>query len=188
MKFSTLLFYFILFLAAACGNDDDAEPRPETPLEELNRRVPKTQTGVGKFGCLIGDELWIAQWDGPFDPAVRATYYEDSDNIFLIANMDDPKSRDGFHKMYLNFGNVSNIGEGKYSPFKGKAFLGRFGNRRMGEWIIDTTKINSLEITSLRGAPDFSLSGEFSLTLYKSGSSDTLKVTEGRFDTYWTQY
>ena len=179
-------FLFIGLLLSSC-DDDDAVPVPETPLEELNRRAPATQTGAGNFGCLINGEVWLPSSGGPFSPAVKADHNTNGDLGRVIATDYNPLGG-GIHKITLYFIKMMELGEGSYSPYYGDVFYGRFADYRNGEWFVDTTKSFSLEITTLYDGPDYVMAGNFAFTAYKPGSTDTLEITEGRFDSYWTKY
>ena len=179
-------FLFIGLLLSSC-DDDDAVPVPETPLEELNRRAPATQTGAGNFGCLINGEVWLPNSGGPFDPKIQATYGADGDILNIYATDHNPQGG-GYHILSLFYIGMAKLEEDFYPVYHGRTYLSRFNDYNNGEWLVDTTKHFSLQLTKIYYSPDYIVAGTFELTAYKPGSNDTLRMTHGRFDTHWTQY
>ncbi len=70
------LLSFILFSADSCEKDEE----PQLP--------PITQTGAGKFGCLVNGEIWVAK-NRPFGSPIGASNNQWEDKRWVIDAVGD---------------------------------------------------------------------------------------------------
>lgn len=159
------LFYLLfLFFLVSCNDDDIATRNP------INQLPPATMTGENTFGCLINGEVWIPTSDSSekdLDVIFNPIYDELQFRTNLITS-----DRDEF--MSFAISNVVDIGEYEL------LFASVFRNFEIFKsYELDTLKSRKLLLTKF-DTDDNIVSGTFELTFFNE--TDTLKVTNGRFD------
>lgn len=167
-----------------------------------------TQSGENTMGCLINGVPWIANIENPsFFSSLRrlqANYGEnresqnDYDKYFLKINCKkiaekDEKLTNGYRisedfDIYLR--PVNKIGQYQKYDFNFFKFNYSIYNDITGKsksYIIDSTAIQKIQITKIDTINNI-ISGLFELKLIRiSDNSDSLKITNGRFDAnYYT--
>ena len=180
-----LFLLFPLLLLTACDDDDSLQPTipaNETPLEELNRRVPITQEGAGTFGCLINGEVWLPQ-EGGFgsSPKIASFLMLEEHQISVAARHYYSNLDDGYDNFILIIQDLNLDSTSVYIPSYNPVFNHRFTNstKYPGEYILDTISENFVAITKLS---ELTVSGKFTLNLIDTSTYERLIVTEGRFD------
>ena len=144
---------------------------------------PATQEGLSTFGCWINDTLAFVASD-PREPARKEAYgimYADVQEFQISANWNTYNSIDDrsiYLSVYLkNKGdhwsllNRSDLRISRIYPFS-------------GFWELDTLKSN----LSLSNLSALAASGTFSLVFYLPNTTDTLRLTDGRFDVKVTTF
>ena len=190
-----LFLLFPLFLLTACDDDDSLQPTippNETPLEELNRRVPITQEGAGTFGCLINGEVWTNRpGGGGSDEDLRAQYYYplNSFTVFAIRYYEDTfNANDDFFSIRLipierySVGNHTSAIETHRLSFNTPPVV---SIDYPHSYRIDTLMPYGIQVSSFE---ENYVSAEFEMTFISEDFSDTLTVTNGRFDVTYTAY
>ncbi len=179
------LLLAILATAAACNKDDG----PDNPWGLPDA----TQIGANTFGCLIDGEPWVAEVTtfGTLQK-ITATYDEIGSGVadqfylnvsanFLTSTLDSAKKE----KFTLNLRPIYNEDDLDFSQLLRKdiAYYSRLLNidNSLKLYSLDTLHDNNLTITNLDTVNNI-CSAEFSFQLIRASYSDTLKVTEGRFD------
>ena len=188
--------FLLFFTASSC----DKEPVPTGPSDEDLARCahvidngflhqvclnnpwptelpPATQEGLSTFGCWINDTLAFVAND-PREPARKEAYAQRfaENHIVLIANQStygeiDKRS----HFLRISIDPSGNSLEPK---ILGGALEIYSSNGSRVEWEIDTVNYNF----TFTNAITESASGKFDLNIYRFGTNDTLRLTDGRFD------
>ena len=175
MKLPILLTSLILLFLVACKKED-----PElTPLEQL---PPLTFEGKNTFGCLIDGEAWVAKVP-PLSglggsPRTNAVYNSTNGGFGASGLL---KNNEGtiFQKVKLE-AFISGIGTYSIYPFT-ESFVDAKADCVV--YLLDSLNDNFLQIDTL-DLDRRIVAGRFEFTAinYESGCSDTIQVTEGRFD------
>lgn len=170
-----LLIAFTLF---SCNNDDDSDVSPIDQLPEA------TQTGRGIFGALVNGEAFV-ETNNFFN-----TFYQQVDGEFFFGLT---AQFDGQNPSAINLATKARtISEGEtlllIEREDGNAWGGGFTPSFNETMLVKTNSINSgiLTITKL----DFEnniVSGTFEMTVINPYTNEVVQVTNGRFDTLFTQ-
>ena len=181
---------FILFLlpilAAAYFNLLPACSKHTAPPDPL---PPATQEGKNTFGRYIDGKPWVA-WIDPeiLDPSLRSLtgrYDEPGiglyDRYSLSLNAQRVTNKDLLYE-YIILGIRPVFGEGLIDFFNLDNISSSivFDNPVTG-YEIDVSLPQMLEITNLDTSKNI-FSGLFALTLVSKDKSDTMRITDGRFD------
>ena len=164
-----LLSGLFLLLAPSCADDDEL-----TPLDQL---PPATQTGENIVACLIDGEPWVNDPNRTGEVNISASYYDLRDWIRIRtfnSKFDDP---------YTSY-----IGLTIQPPATGLIELDSSSIKFFYRTI--TTQEKQYFLHSKNGVIDVSLldieariiSGIFSGSLISEDLTDTLEITDGRFD------
>ncbi|MDO8365486.1 MAG: hypothetical protein Q7T20_01730 [Saprospiraceae bacterium] len=185
MKHKIFIFLLPILAAAlfsllpACRKHSD----PPDPLP------PATQVGANTFGCYIDGKPWVA-WIDPeiFDPSLRkieASYDEPGigmyDEYGLSINAQKVTVKDTIYE-FIIFGLKPIFEEGVVDIFS----LEHIGSsihfdNPVRAYEIDVSLPQMFEITNLDTEQNI-FSGLFELTIVSKDKSDTLRITDGRFD------
>ncbi len=179
-----------LLLIAICSTFTACKKcKTEVPLTELEKLPAMTQTGANTFGCLVNGIAWLPNG-------------KKSDGWLGKPNLD----------VYINLGpsfRTFGINAGQYNNLNSRISFGTSKILQIGEYIYDFSNIDN-EInfnysSSPWGSPTLEYSipyelltyrkGKFTVTKYdtiiagtfeiefcKSNSTDTIRITNGRFD------
>ncbi len=176
----TLLLCF-LFLIMACQDDDDIM----VPADCL---PPATQTGENTFGCLINGNPWVAEIDpGVFDPTLRPLdmVYDETDTGVFYNNSMTLRSKqvadsifDAFtlSASFITEESSLNVVNNNIRATYRSSYSQLFTN-----YEIDTLLPVKLDITKLDTLRNI-CSGTFEFYALSNDKTDTLHITEGRFD------
>ena len=183
----------LFFLATSCDDDDLSISSNETPLEELDRRVPITQEGAGTFGCLINGEVWTnVPGGGGANEDLMAQYYYPLESFTIFARYhywDTSNNRENelFTIRLLPIQRYSIGIQSHLIEIDKPRFRRPLPNNSdyRSPYFIDTAQVNNTVITSFK---ENSISATFEMTLISEDKSDTLIVTDGRFDVPYTSY
>ncbi|MBL7829252.1 MAG: hypothetical protein JNJ57_21635, partial [Saprospiraceae bacterium] len=158
--------------------------KPETPIDPL---PPATQEGANTFGCYINGEPWVAEiaWY-ILDPSLRnidAAYDEPGVGLYdvysfslttqkvdsflheyMILGMRPVYSAENFDLHQISYSNIEFSLDNPRRIFK-----------------IDSSLVQTLKITTLDTERNI-CAGTFSFTLTTKDKSDTIRITDGRFD------
>lgn len=147
-------------------------------VNELSKLPPITQEGKNTFGCLVNGKVWVPQGYNPPHSNFEVIV-DPSDSLIDIRafSLKDEQKTDIF------FGSTITQSTGIF-PFqnKGKVSLGIF--RINGCYIGSNDSVfrkGNLKITKYDLQNNI-LSGEFDCVIYASGCTDTVRITNGRFD------
>ncbi|NCU05172.1 MAG: hypothetical protein GXC73_14425 [Chitinophagaceae bacterium] len=147
-------------------------------LSELDKLPPATQTGANTFGCLINGKAYLpGGWDG--NHSNYRVFVDASDSSLDIRTYNFETSL----KSQITFGS-----SGLYSnislPFIhiGRTTLGIANISNCYIPVNDSVyRKGELKITRY-DLQNGVVSGEFNCTIYKQGCTDTVRITNGRFD------
>jgi hypothetical protein len=175
---TAVLLIWILCLSTSCNKDDDL----------LNDLPKATQTGANTFGCLVNGEPWVAEIGlGIFTPSLRKIdmNYDETDTGLFNNNNWGMSSKqvfkDSIHEGFLFTAN--NFDE---STLLSKAdhklrISYRPDNQLFGVYYLDSLQTCRVEITNLDTMKN-TCSGIFDFYALSPDKSDTLHITDGRFD------
>ena len=164
---------FILFLSFSCEKDL-LNPEPSDTLP------PATTTGENTFGCLVNGEPWIPDIEnGTFwDHAIYAKHdreWPDCDQL-LVAGKKQIPSQKTYQEISPNVW-CPELGENKISYSNGIYW----DYENCQRYYLDTLSPHILFITKLDTINNIA-SGTFEFTVINEDCSDTLRISEGRFD------
>lgn len=165
--------FFASFIFAECKKNNNSS---QTELEKL---PPITQTGANTFGCLVNGKAFIPHgYDDPY-PNYRLDIDPTFDSgIFLLSVY----SLDNDFKRRMNIGSTVIRNAGSYQITK---------NSKTGIQVVipnyNTISYDSLFRSGVLKITRHDLqngifSGEFECEIYHPDFSDTLRITNGRFD------
>ena len=183
-KYTTVLLVVLAstLLAASCK-------KTETVLTELQKLPSATQTGANTFGCLVNGVAWLPNGTKPDGWLGRP-------NLEIYINL---------NPSYRTFG----ISAGQYKGVRSNISFGTSKILQIGEYVFDFANIDneiffdyrklilggsnveySIPYESLTYRKgkfiitklDNIVAGTFEIELCKSNSTDTIKITNGRFD------
>lgn len=175
-KYAHSFFYFLISLLLGCQKEDNPYGLP-----------PATQSGANTFGCLIDGKPWIADIaPDVLDPALRkldmsydetgtGKYYNNNWRLSAKAINDSIDDIIGITARAFDRNIILNKDANSL-----RAYL-FYGNRDKFYYIMDATQINKIEITKLDTFHNI-CSGRFDFFAITSDKSDTIHITEGRFD------
>jgi hypothetical protein len=162
----------LLFLATSCPRKD--MPPKKDPGDEL---PPITQAGANTFGCLVNGKVWLPGGGGL--PAINAQY---SQGTFSIGADKGVENTNGQLLIWA----ISPIGDtGKYYIKTGKNNLGAsfFDHVALANYQAkDSDSLQNWIHVSKLDPSKLIISGTFNL-FFIGTRHDTLRMTEGRFDT-----
>ena len=182
MRYLFLLFPLFL-LITSCDDDDSLQPTippNETPLEELNRRVPITQEGAGTFGCLVNGEVWIPQEGVGNNEDIFVALQPEYDLLSMTLKF-FPSNGDFYVEHFgIRLENFHPDTTSYMFPINKRIFRSEYNSPRFddGEYFIDTMHTSRVYISVFN---ESFISGELECTL-KSNNGEKLTITEGRFD------
>ena len=172
-----LLIAFTLF---SCNNDDDDNRAPIDQLPEA------TQTGRGIFGALVDGEAFV-ETNNFFN-----TFYQQVDGEFFFGIQGEFEGRRKVRAIGLNTSQKT-ISDGEILTLEQIDFGTAYGQVTFGlevnNIMLSTTTENNtgtLTITKL----DFEnniVSGTFEMTVEDPYTGELVQITDGRFDTLFTQ-
>lgn len=177
---TTLLLRALCSIFAGCKKD-----KTDTPLTELEKLPPITQTGANTFGCLVDGVAWLPNGSRP-------QYGGPNPDVYV-----DPTFQGGHFGItahqYKNFQSQVGFGSGQYTnggvydiglPLQSISYT-RFLNT------LNTCEFSSFDPgTYRRGFFNISrydlangiFSGTFESTIKSQACGDTIRITNGRFD------
>ena len=198
MKALYLLLWLLFFSAAGC----DPEPAPQTYSDADIARCahvtdgflnivclsnpwptelpPATQEGLSTFGCWINDTLAFVAGD-PREPARNEAFgqhFESSTGGFVLFGLKSNYELIDPREIYLRLA-TSSFYLGRHVPSADNTILTlRYIAGLSNPWTLDT----SLSYMDILRLTDGQASGTFSLQFFRVGTTDTLRLTDGRFD------
>ena len=180
MKNIFLLFTtaFVFLFCTTCKKTSPAKVLP-----------PITQTGASTFGCKINGQVWVPYYpcnDASWNGAVELAYSFNSANKNSVLPMSFGINAENFKdKNSLHIGTIGTLyGTGNIID---TLYIDFLANSGVYSNCIGCPESNShmFKITKLDTVAKI-ISGTFSFTLY--GSSDSIVITDGRFDLQIGQY
>jgi len=201
---STLLYLIMLLLTASCTKSDNEGPTYSQEDRDRCAHIDRdaelgeylygiclsspwptelplaTQQGLSTFGCWINDTLAFVASDPRELPRNVVKYTKGIPVSQLIAYRSTYNTIDS-RDIRLNF----SIGENQ-QPFVNRSVELRISeiSRLSGTYQIDSAKS---EIQFVR-LDDSVAAGTFDLTFYKPNTTDTIRLTDGRFDVLVNQF
>jgi hypothetical protein len=173
----TILLLFTL-TATNCGKD---------PVEkEISKLPPYTEEGKNTFGCLVDGKAWIPK--GRFystgASAVSTTYDSRRNYLSIVARKYGEKDEDYTGFSIEIYEKVWGIGE--YDLFDPKRTLGpvRYSTYDKS-YILDSSHTGKLQIKYLDSI-NRHISGTFYFNAIDKSSGAVVKISDGRFDLYYT--
>lgn len=167
----------LLILFATCKNDDDTPPIEQLP--------EATQTGRGIFGCLVDGEAFVET--GTF----FNTFYQFVDGGFFFGIQGQFEGRSpssvtmGVRDVEINEGDVIPLLEMiDGQAWGGAQFVESSSNFQLAK--TNTIQTGTLTITKFNLDTNI-VSGTFEMTLIHPFTGEEVQITEGRFDTLFTQ-
>ena len=167
MKYLFLLFATLL--AASCTEDDEL-----TPLDQL---PPATQTGENIVACLIDGEPWVNDPNRTGEVNISASYYEMQDAMQIITFSGEyGTSRGSVISLIISPPNtgLSNLESNSLR------YTSKPQTEEEVEYFLNVND-GAIEVTNL-DVESRILSGRFYGQLFSSSTTDTLRITDGRFD------
>jgi hypothetical protein len=177
---TNLLWLLVLALTTfSCNNDDDSDVAPIDQLPEA------TQTGRGIFGALVDGEAFVEtnnffntfyqQVDGEFFFGLTAEFDNQNPIAITLGTLNRSISQNET-LMLIDRVDSNAWGGALFSPSTNDTMLGK----------TDSVNTGVLTITKL----DFEnniISGTFEMTVVNPYTNQLVEITEGRFDTLFTQ-
>lgn len=170
----TFLLLFLIFIFG-CDNNDD---KPTNPIDQL---PPATQTGAGTFGCLVNGVPFVdnSGFFNCFYQLVDGEYYF---GITASVNRNDYVQIDiGSLNAELIEGNILLL---ERADTKFYAFLSF--NCICPQGKTSTNEPGLLNVTNFDIQNNI-ISGTFEFTVTNPSTGIVYKITEGRFDSHFTQ-
>jgi len=171
----SLLLSFLLLSATSCNNDDNN-------CQGIDCLPPATQTGEGTFGCLVNGEPFVDN-SGFFN-----CFYQlvDGEYFFGITAQDS-----GNEYTQIDIGSLNSSIETDTQLQLKERENGNFYGLLSFDCICPQGMTNSdepgtLEITKLDLTNNI-VSGIFNFTVTNPDTGETFEITEGRFDSFFTQ-
>jgi hypothetical protein len=185
IKFYFAIVVIVPLLSAKCAKTPIEPKEPLTPLEQLPEA---TQTGANTFGCLVDGEVFIPKGNIYYQAIEKQRYDENVGSLrFLARNVKDFGNGIGIYiyiknsaystGIYTDIAYTSNN-----SSYPGLEIVDKSGDITTVErCFIDSTKSHFIEITKL-DLENKIVSGLFEFTVVNEDKTDTIKITDGRFD------
>lgn len=171
MKKTFFILAFITALTTLTGSNCKKENNePQLP--------PATQTGANTFGCLINGKAYMpGGWDG--NHSNYRAFVDGMDSSLDIRTYNFETSK----KLQITFGS-SGLYSGINLPFyhAGRSTLGIAKINNCYIPVNDSVyRKGELKITRY-DLQNGIVAGEFNCVIYKQGCTDTVRITNGRFD------
>jgi hypothetical protein len=174
MKLSYAFLFIILFHAMFSLQQCKEDPSPLTELEKL---PPATQSGKYTFGCLVDGKAWVPEG---YTGAV-ADYQLGALSIFTGLDNDDFSSLIQLHVDEVNLQETTyelkeptlNSDHARYYDYVASC-----------EFFTSNTNPGQITITHLDKI-NYIISGTFEFEAYSADCARTVKITNGRFDIYY---
>ncbi|WP_299211403.1 hypothetical protein [uncultured Dokdonia sp.] len=180
MKTYTLLLFTLLTITvSSCKNDDDNTP----PIEQLPEA---TQEGLGTFGCLINGQAFVET--GTF----FNTFYQQVDGEFFFGITGEFEDKNpsaiamGTNQRTIEEGETLNLKLNESGNAYARVFFSPSENNFQSAFTDEQENTGTLTITKL----DFEngiVSGTFEMNMIDPFTGEVVTITEGRFDTLFTQ-
>ena len=181
MKHNLLVLLPLALSLAQCHKHDPDPAKPEDQLPAA------TQTGANTFGCLVNGQPWLPSGNNGTSNSVAL--YDPGINTPSGAQLNISAYRIAASETYMN------LYCGPITPLKRTFTIGIPTNRpplaeAFGCYESDTASFCGSALAYSKGQITLTrvdeqagiLAGTFWFTAVRIGSSDTLKVTQGRFD------
>lgn len=182
-----ILLLFSLLLIISCNRDNDTE------TYNIPKLPPETQNGANTFGCMVNGKLFYPR-DGIGDVMGNAKAIVYSGNTqfdeIQVANFRDGKPINYlyFHTQELPAKGVgeyiwkeSNFNNGIDGLMQNYLYVRAFDyNTNTWKWYTSYENSGKTTITKYGGQPI--VSGTFSGKLRTADGSETIEITDGRFD------
>jgi Family of unknown function (DUF6252) len=171
MKKYLILLVPLLFLMAQCHKTPTAEPEPDLP--------PATQEGKGTIGCYINGKPWVPK---PYiaigiSQFLEVVFDESKDNFFGLYGRKDGTLNERIAIFSFN----TKLGDNTIAKNDSESFYNLTNSNGCVRYYLDTSKVRRLTITKIDKVKKV-ISGTFEFTA-NNNCSDTLRFTDGRFDT-----
>lgn len=175
--FRHLLLCTCLLVLYACKKDEDAEPA----------LPPATQEGRNTFGCKVNGQLWVNGGDDWMAKYYWADYI-DSSGVFYLGGSSskaNTHSEVGLVIEHLPFSDIIN------APFQCKGWYRRviYQNNvsSTNKYITDSIIPGTVTITKF-DTINLIVSGTFNFNAKLEGGTETVDVTDGRFDLRFNKF
>ena len=175
-----LLLPFLLFIAifgSQCFNLEGTDPEKEIPDPILPNI---TTTGLGTFGCLVNDIVFLPDKRSlfPNTPRVSIIYYAEDGSFFIEAKR---FNKEGEKEAYIALRADSVLREQTY-PFSWGEYYNAYplSCNSVKRFQLDTSQDNSLTILKI-DAINRIISGLFECSMVNDLCAPT-EITSGRFD------
>lgn len=181
MKTQSLLLLTLAFLAFSCKKDPPI-PEPTEPV-----MPPLTHQGLNTFGCRVNGKVWVAgvpfSVGGPVK--VNTTYHYNSDGLFVVTGT-LKNNEDVYDKVIIRGNEIHEVGYyTMYVPNEDRPGFTNWSKDQYNcsGYLHNIDNPGSINITFLDTSARI-ISGTFEMDLinHPSCESETLKITEGRFD------
>jgi hypothetical protein len=139
---------------------------------------PITAVGKNTFGCLVDGAIWIPKGRA-LQGAFLIEMQHPKDTMVINIYADDSKTNSG---MTISIHDTPTFEIGKSYSLQNEKFYVVY-NQRKNDRVCYYEKVIDGNIKLLKFEPDSRvIAGTFEFTVYSQDCSDTVKVTEGRFD------
>ncbi len=173
MKHKIILLVWLIINTTTLGSGCK-----KNKLSELDKLPPVTQTGANTFGCLINGKAYMpGGWDG--NHSNYRVFVDASDSSLDIRTYNFETTV----KLQITFGS-SGLYSGINLSFNhvGRSTLGIANINNCYIPVNDSVyRKGELKITRY-DLQNGVVAGEFNCVIYKQGCTDTVKITNGRFD------
>jgi hypothetical protein len=160
------------------------------PKEAAPKLPEATQVGANTFGCLLNGKVWIPKGKSSlFRPNLNASYYPDNQGRFIVSAYQYNKDTDIEERIGLSIDTVlKGSGLRVYLPEVGRnqqtqAIVFTYNDPKDRYFISRDSGVycwGNINLTRI-DRENAIFSGTFMFTLKATGS-DTIKITDGRFD------
>ncbi|OBX26570.1 hypothetical protein LX77_00850 [Gelidibacter algens] len=166
-----LLCLFVLTFTS-CNNDDD-----DAPTDPIDQLPPMTQTGENTFGCLVNGKLFVVT-----NNTKQVAVYQGGG-----LSIGGEKDLNGFFSEVSMFISETSIGEmiienENYILNNNSLMKGQYYNDEENcFYFTNQSHTGFLKITKLDKI-NFIVSGSFEFQSVSEDCTDSIKITDGRFD------
>ncbi|PZE15684.1 hypothetical protein DNU06_16700 [Putridiphycobacter roseus] len=170
-------------ISAKCTKTTIEPTPPKTPLEQL---PAATQTGANTFGCIVDGEVYIPKGNFSYKAIEGPSYYQ-NEGLFIINTLNIKDFDDWIYVcIYIKnavyyTGIYSNIGYTTSSFDDRVVEVFHEDSNAFVVYSVDSTVNHYVEITKL-DLDNKIVSGLFEFTAITEDKTDTIKITNGRFD------
>ncbi|PZE15581.1 hypothetical protein DNU06_17330 [Putridiphycobacter roseus] len=171
-------------ISAKCTKTPIEPKEPLTPLEQLPEA---TQVGANTLGCLVDGEVFTPKGNVYYKGIEKPRYTEENGILRLrFLNLKDFEDKWIYIYLYIkngvySIGNYTDIAYSSQNSTYPAFEIYNDVQNAFTKFYIDSNSLHYIEITKL-DLENKIVSGLFEFTVMNEDKTDTIKITDGRFD------